>query len=106
MPNSISDKTFITKKFENTGYEKRIIIKSDYNNLNRIFCEKDASIIYTSSCVAISKDILVFRYKLKTAGVAKICFECQTNQITGTNVNTEPFGQCGEYNKLFDISNN
>ena len=37
IPNLISDTTFITKKFEDTGYEKRIIIKSDYTNLNRIF---------------------------------------------------------------------
>ena len=50
--------------------------------------------------VAFYRDILVFKKENKTVGVAKVCFGCSQSIITGTKLNTQEFGQSGDYGRL------
>lgn len=53
-----------------------------------------------SSCIAVYRDVLVFRQKDKVVGVAKIDFDCGKDMIVGSRYNTSSFGERGDYGKL------
>ena len=76
------------------------IDKSKFIEINKIFVEKTVNKSMDYACPADYRDILIFKNKNKTVGIAKICFECFKNQILGTKANTENFGQDGDYEKL------
>ncbi|MBK7042123.1 MAG: hypothetical protein IPH46_17155 [Bacteroidetes bacterium] len=88
---------------EKIGYKKNAIGKGNFDKINSIFCERKHKESYATSCIAIYRDILVFKKSNKTIGVAKICFECEQNWIIGTDRNTMEFGMSGDYGKLYDI---
>ncbi|MFT3793202.1 hypothetical protein [Flavobacterium sp.] len=52
------------------------------------------------SCISVYRDVLVFRQKDKVVGVAKICFDCGTDEIVGSRYDTSTFGEGGDYEKL------
>jgi hypothetical protein len=58
------------------------------------------------ACIAIYRDILVFRNHGKICGIAKVCFKCGIHVIVGTESKTDEFGQAGDYNKLNQLLNN
>ncbi|SHJ02854.1 hypothetical protein [Flavobacterium terrae] len=102
IPKSISDISFLTK-IKNLGYKKTTINDSKNEELKNIFRFKKNSIIDSFACPAIYRDILVFKLKEKIVGIAKICFSCRHHYIVGTKLNTEQFGQGGDYEKLYEI---
>jgi hypothetical protein len=98
-PKSILDSTFINK-LEKLGYSKTKVGKEKFEDINKIFKEKKHKEIIGYACDYVYRDILIFKFKSKTIGIAKICFGCDDNQIVGTKANTEEFGMDGDYEKL------
>ena len=79
--------------------------KKKFEEINKIFIEKKHYDISATACDYVFRDILIFKHKSKTIGIAKICFGCSGNQIVGTKANTEEFGMDGDYEKLKEILN-
>jgi hypothetical protein len=102
IPKSINDTTFINE-LQKIGYSKTEIRKDKFDEINKIFIEKKHEEIIGYACDYIFRDILIFKRKSKTIGIAKICFGCNANQIVGTKANTEEFGMDGDYEKLREI---
>ena len=46
------------------------------------------------------RDIIIFKNKGTTVGVAKICFRCDQSSIIGTIANTDEFGMSGDFDRL------
>ena len=88
---------------EDLGYIKHRINQNLFPAIHDIFSEKDHENWLSAACIAILRDILVFRKNNKIVGVAKICVTCMQHEIVGTTVNTDFFGQSGDYDKLITL---
>ena len=104
-PKSLADSSFI-KVLKQIGYTKTTVPHDKFKKIDSIFTEKKHPEPVYTGCVYVYRDILVFKKKNKTIGIAKICFQCGANKIVGTKSNTEEFGQSGDYWKLQEILNN
>jgi hypothetical protein len=104
IPNTMS-RLELLDDLEKNGYKKNVILKNNFDKVNSIFCERKHKESYATACIAIYRDILVFKKSNKTIGVAKICFGCEQNWIIGTSKNTMEFGMSGDYGKLYDLLN-
>lgn len=102
IPEKLSD-TAILKNIDKIGFVKKDLAKSKFAQLDEIFCERKHEDGIAMACIAIYRDILVFKKANKIVGTAKICFECGKNIITGTAQNTDEFGQSGDYDKLYRL---
>jgi hypothetical protein len=102
IPKTINDTAFINQ-LEQIGFLKNTVDKRKFEEINTIFKEKKHKEVYGFACDYIFRDILVFKRKSKTIGIAKICFECNENHIVGTEANIEEFGMDGDYEKLEKI---
>ena len=98
-PKSLSD-TVALKDIEDLDFKKIEIHSNKFKQINDIFCERKHKNSVSTTCIPIYRDILVFKKDNKTMGVAKICFSCNQSQIIGTELNSEDFGQSGDYEKL------
>lgn len=94
-------------------------IKSD--RFNKIeLAEEDKKLLKTSifkkrlvinpfkmvrACAPIFNDILIFKKNNRISGIAKICLSCEQFYFIGNkpDVQTENFGEGGEYDKLKEI---
>lgn len=103
-PNSVDDTSFVAE-LENIGFRKTQVDKSIFGKINEIFKEKEVDESIVNSCLAVYRDILIFKKKNKIIGMAKICFSCNQNRIYGTSANTINFGQEGDYGMLDRILN-
>ncbi|WP_370901623.1 hypothetical protein [Chryseobacterium gossypii] len=103
-PKSIKDSGFI-KNLNGIGFKRFKIKSNNFKKIDSIFVEKSTNKGISSSCIAIYRDILIFRKQKKIVGIAKIYFECDQNYIVGSSANTENFGQNGDYIKLSQILN-
>jgi len=101
-PKSISDTTFIDN-LQELGYSKTEVKKDKFAEIDKIFIEKKHKKITDFACDYVFRDILIFKRKSKTIGIAKICFGCDYKHIVGTKANTEEFGLDGDYEKLNKI---
>lgn len=99
IPKDISDLSFI-EKLEKIGYQKKMVDKSKFSEIDKIFVEKTVTEMIKSPCIYVYRDILIFKKNSNVIGTAKICFGCLAHQINGTTANTNYFGQNGDYNKL------
>lgn len=102
IPDKLSDTT-ILKDIEKIGFIKTEIPTDKFELLNRIFCERKHKEAYATACIAVYRDILVFKNENKIIGTTKVCFECDQSIITGTTLDTGEFGQSGDYGKLYKI---
>jgi hypothetical protein len=98
-PDTLSD-TGILSGIEKLGFVKQEVPRTKFGELDRIFCERKHKDPIALSCIAIYRDILVFRKNGRITGTTKICFGCLQHVIAGTTRNTSEFGQSGDYNKL------
>ncbi|MDG1332223.1 MAG: hypothetical protein P8P74_07825 [Crocinitomicaceae bacterium] len=101
-PTSIND-TFILEDFGAIGFEKNTIHGGKLQEIKEIFKEKNHKERLVTSCVAIYRDVFVFRKNGKIVGLAKVCFGCMMRQINGTDADTFHFAQSGDYAKLESI---
>jgi len=95
--------TFIDK-LEDLGFTMKIVDAMNIPDLNDIFREKpeDPNAVFTT-CIAVYRDILMFKRDGKVIGIAKICFDCLKFHFVGTDANTKNFGQHGDYGRLAKI---
>ncbi len=98
-PKNISDTSFI-RKLEKIGYTKRNVGKEKFAVIDSIFTEKTVSESWATACMINYRNILLFKRKHKTIGIARICFGCGKHQIIGTTANTKNFGFDGDFAKL------
>ncbi len=101
-PDKLSD-TVVLQNIDKIGFVKKDLVMNKFEQLDLIFCEKKHKETTKMACTAIYRDILVFKQSNKIVGIAKICFQCRDNVITGTHRNTIEFGQSGDYEKLFKL---
>ena len=102
IPKEISDTSFI-EKLGMTGFRKSNVDKLKFDEIDKIFIEKEVNETLAMSCEYIFRDILIFKKSNKVIGMVKICFGCMANEIKGTKANTDNFGQGGDYARLFKI---
>ncbi len=102
VPAKMSDTT-ILDGIQQLNFKKTTIDAHSFAKIDEIFCERKHKESSETSCIAVYRDILIFKNKNHTIGVAKICFECGKKIIIGAKTNTEEFGQSGDYDKLFQI---
>jgi len=100
----LSDTTAL-KDIEKLDFKKKDVPSDKFSQINKIFCERKHTEIEETSCEAFYRDIFVFKKKNKIIGTAKICFSCDKNIIAGTKLNTNEFGQSGDYGRLAQILN-
>lgn len=98
----LSDTTSL-KDIEKLDFKKKEVSSNKFVQINKIFCQKKHKDVEETSCEAVYRDILVFKKNHKIIGTAKICFSCDKNIIAGTKLNTNEFGQSGDYEKLSKI---
>ena len=101
-PKKVNDENFI-KNILKFGYSKNQIDKKFYNEINSVFSETKCDSSFAAACVPIYRDILVFYKEQKIIGIAKVCFTCRQFDIIGTQKDISYFGQCGGYEKLYEI---
>ena len=103
-PHSINDTLFVAE-LENIGFAKNQVDRKKFKRINELFKEKEVEESIANDCVAVYRDILIFRKNHKIIGMAKICFRCNQHKIYGTSLNTWNFGQDGDYNRFRKILN-
>jgi hypothetical protein len=101
-PKSVTDTLFL-KNIDKTNYSKNDVSQEELSLINDIFREKSHKNPSWFACIAVYRDILIFRKQGKIVGISKICFHCSQNEIFGTNSNTDEFGQSGDYGQLEEI---
>lgn len=102
IPTNINDLLFVGR-LEQMGFQKKNVDKFLFNRVDSIFIEKSIGERYATTCAQIFRDILIFKKAGKTVGIAKICFSCGDNQITGTDANIAKFGTGDDYRRLENI---
>lgn len=98
-PATLADSSLLIN-LEKVGFLKQMVNASSYEAINTVFCEKKHKESFATSCIAVYRDVLIFKKKGKIIGTAKICFECLYHIIAGTTANTDDFGQSGDYQRL------
>lgn len=98
-PATLADSSILLN-LERIGFVKRTVNASSFEIINTIFCERKHKESLATSCIAVYRDVLIFKKQGKIIGTAKICFECWFHVITGTSLNTDEFGQSGDYDRL------
>lgn len=101
-PDKLSDSTFLIG-LESLDFIKKEIPVERFVKINEIFCERKHQEVLAMSCIAVYRDILIFKKENKTIGFAKVCFSCNQSVIAGTTQNTDEFGQSGDYKKLYKL---
>jgi hypothetical protein len=101
-PKSLNDKQFISD-LEKFYPNKKEIESNKFKEINNIFCEKFYGDYSLAGCIAIYRDILIFKKNKTVVGISKICFQCYLHQTIGTKRNTDQLGQNGDYEKLENI---
>jgi hypothetical protein len=95
--------TSILKDIKQSGFRKKVVAASKIPQLKEIFCERRHEDVWSTTCMAIYRDILIFKQTGKIIGTAKICFDCGDSVITGAVVSTTEFGQSGDFGKLYQL---
>lgn len=104
-PDTLSDTTIFTN-IQTLGFKKKEIPKDKFDQLNKIFCERKHEEGLYSLCIAVYRDILIFKRQGKTIGFARICFDCGDSIIAGTDKDWSEFGQSGDFQRLGAILDN
>ncbi|UOK41634.1 MULTISPECIES: hypothetical protein [Flavobacterium] len=89
-----------TDELEKYNFKKSVINSSKLDSINKIFSENPCKTVYVTACIPVYRDIFIFKKNEKIVGKAKVCFGCRSYSIEGTKLNTENFGQCGDFERL------
>jgi hypothetical protein len=98
-PDSLSDTAFINDLDQLPFIKTRIDSKHHYE-ISAIFSDRMRDDSLEAACIAIYRDILIFRKNKQICGLAKVCFSCEKKYILGTKLNTRGFGKHGDFDKL------
>lgn len=83
-------------------FHKKLVSKEEHPIVDKIFCYQPIQDEehYISECIAIYRDIFVFRRENKVTGIAKICFDCNQFTSIGAEEKTNNFGVNYEFSNL------
>jgi len=83
-------------------FHKKLVSKEEHPIVDKIFCYQPIQNEehYISECIAIYRDIFVFRRENKVIGIAKICFDCNQFTSIGAKQETKNFGVNYEFSNL------
>ncbi|MEZ4839040.1 hypothetical protein [Flavobacterium sp.] len=97
---SLQDSIYLEKG--DSLFQKKVVSKEDHSIIDKIFCKQviNEDELYFSECIAIYRDIFVFRKKNKITGIAKICFDCNQFTSIGAKQGTKNFGVNYEFSNL------
>jgi hypothetical protein len=102
-PAALTDTAYIDA-LEKMGYRKKRIDPESFNAISAIFSQQPNVGSVKAGCPAfIYQHILIFRKAGQISGMAKINFRCTQQQIVGTKLKTDYFGQNGDYEKLEEL---
>lgn len=103
LPKNLNDTIIVNIK---KNYPVKIEIpEKDIQFLKDIFQEKYKDRDWSSACVPMYRDVLVFKTGAKITGIAKICFDCWKFSFSGTKANTGGFGLNNELHNLRKLLN-
>ncbi|WP_116789060.1 hypothetical protein [Flavobacterium psychrotrophum] len=101
LPENLNDIIIINIK---NNYPVKIEMpEKDIQFLKDIFQEKYKDRDWSSACVPMYRDVLVFKTRGKITGIAKICFGCWEFSFSGTKAKTGGFGLKNELNNLHKL---
>lgn len=88
-------------------FHKNIISKEEHPIVDKIFCYQTINVdnLSLTDCIAIYRDIFVFKKNNKIAGIAQICFDCNQFTIIGATQETKNFGVNYEFSNLAKLIN-
>lgn len=101
LPETVNDASF-EKNLIEIGYTSKKLSKERFKELKEVFREKGIN-EGDVACIAIYRDIYVFKKKGKVSGVAKLCYDCEMSHFIGTSADTGNFGADGEFEKLKEL---
>lgn len=85
------------------GYRIRTVPSSNFKEIDRVLSNNPlATDGITTSCIAVYRNILVFRKRGKVVGTLKICFSCFINEPSGMPQPHKAFSM-EEYSKLNEL---
>jgi hypothetical protein len=90
-------------RLEEIGFKKKIVESSKFEIVNSVFCFREHGESLSTACDPVYRDVLIFKKRGQIIGTAKICFHCNYHVIAGASVNTDGFGQSGDYKKLYHL---
>lgn len=93
--------TLFVKNMDILEFTKKEIDPAKNEVLSKIFSVKEASSDFKEGdCKPVYGDVIVFRYKGKIVGTAKIDLNCKKQQMVGIRYSPKDFGKAGEYSEL------
>ncbi len=97
---SLQDSIYLEKG--DSLFQKKFISKENHAIIDKIFCKQviNQDELYFSECIAIYRDIFVFRKEKKITGIAQICFDCNQFTSIGAKQDTKNFGVNYEFSNL------
>jgi flagellar basal body-associated protein FliL len=101
LPATINDTSF-EKGLLKIGYTSKKLGKDKLKELKEVFREKGSD-MGDVACIAIYRDIYVFKKNGKISGIAKLCYDCGMSHFIGTSADTGNFGAEGEFEKLREL---
>ncbi len=101
-PKNVNDSSFLNN-LELMSSKKTIVDTTLFKEFRALFKVKRHENPSWESCIAIWRDIVVFKKRKSTTGIAKIPFGCQRSIIIGSEYNTDEFGQSGDIDKLYGL---
>jgi len=83
-------------------FQKKFISKDDHAIIDKIFCKQviNEDELYFSECIAIYRDMFIFKKDNKITGIAQICFDCNQFTSVGAKQETKNFGVNYEFSNL------
>jgi hypothetical protein len=96
-------KEFSLKKLLEQGFSCTPVPSHKHDKLHSIFqCEPMTTVI-TTDCIAIYRDILVFKKQKEIVKIAQLCFGCDKAAFVGPWPDMFSFGQRDEFKQLEDL---
>ena len=99
QPKKLDDTSFLGN-LNSLPFKRTSVPPEFHRALSHIFSDKDTFPPAISACIAIYRDILVFKKQSKVTGLAKICFKCKMFYLAGAQASTANFGQYEDYDEL------
>lgn len=80
--------TIMYQNLERINFIKALIPSHKFDTINKIFCSRIFDECGYTNCIPTYRDILIFKNKNQTIGIAKICFHCKQSLIIGASDKT------------------
>lgn len=77
---------------ERNGFVKKTIPVDNHSELRTVLRSQfGMGFLFSTKCLPIYRDIIIFKKNNKVSGIAKICFECGQHQFIGNSLDDSNF---------------